>query len=185
MDLTEKVLKSEPVFDGRVINLRVDTVTLPDGNTSIREVIAHPGGVCVMAVDDEENVFMVRQYRYSTKQVLLEIPAGKLEYGEDYFEAAKRELEEEAGVVAENYVYLGYFYPTPAYCEEKIHMYFASGLTKTRQNLDDDEFLEVEKIPYDSLLEMISKGEIIDGKTALAALRAREYIKGEKNYGKQ
>ncbi len=179
MDLTEKTIKSEPVFKGRVIDLRVDTVTLPDSNTSTREVIAHPGGVCVLAVDDEKNVFMVRQYRYPTKQVLLEIPAGKLEYGEDYFEAAKRELEEEAGVIAENYIYLGYFYPTPAYCEEKIHMYFASGLTKTKQNLDDEEFLEVEKIFFDKLLEMISKGEIIDGKTALAALRAREYIKGE------
>lgn len=176
MDLIEKTLKSEPIFKGRVIDLRVDTVTLPDGNVSTREVIAHPGGVCVLAVDEEKNVFMVRQYRYPTKQVLLEIPAGKLEYGEDYFEAAKRELEEEAGVVAENYVYLGYFYPTPAYCEEKIHMYFASGLTKTKQNLDDEEFLEVEKVPYDKLLEMISKGEIIDGKTALAALRARDYI---------
>ena len=176
MDLTEKTLKSEPIFKGRVIDLRVDTVTLPDGNVSTREVIAHPGGVCVLAVDEEKNVFMVRQYRYPTKQVLLEIPAGKLEYGEDYFKAAKRELEEEAGVVAENYVYLGYFYPTPAYCEEKIHMYFASGLTKTKQNLDDEEFLEVEKVPYDKLLEMISKGEIIDGKTALAALRARDYI---------
>ncbi len=185
MELKEKTLKSEPVFDGRVINLRVDTVTLPDGNASTREVIAHPGGVCVVAVDDEKNVYMVRQYRYPTKQVLLEIPAGKLEYGEDHFEAAKRELEEEAGVIAENYVYLGYFYPTPAYCEEKIHMYFASGLTKTKQNLDDEEFLEVEKIPFAELLEMIGKGEIIDGKTALAALRAKEYITGERNYGKQ
>lgn len=179
MDLTEKTVKSEKVFEGRVINLRVDTVTLPDGKLSTREVIAHPGGVCVLAVDDEKNVFMVRQYRYPTNQVLLEIPAGKLEYGEDYFEAAKRELEEEAGVVAENYVYLGYFYPTPAYCEEKIHMYFASGLTKTRQNLDDEEFLEVEKIPYTKLLDMINSGEIIDGKTALAALRSKKYITGE------
>ena len=179
MDLTEKTVKSEKVFEGRVINLRVDTVTLPDGKLSTREVIAHPGGVCVLAVDDEKNVFMVRQYRYPTNQVLLEIPAGKLEYGEDYFEAAKRELEEEAGVVAENYVYLGYFYPTPAYCEEKIHMYLASGLTKTRQNLDDEEFLEVEKIPYTKLLDMINSGEIIDGKTVLAALRSKKYITGE------
>ncbi len=179
MDLTEKTIKSERVFKGRVIDLRVDTVSLPDGSVSTREIIRHPGGVCVLAVDNENNVLMVRQFRKPTNQVLLEIPAGKLEYGEDHFEAAKRELEEEAGVVAENYTYLGYFYPTPAYCEEKIHMYFARGLRETKQNLDDEEFLEVLKVPYKKLCEMIDNCEIIDGKTALAALRAKEYITGE------
>lgn len=176
MDLIEKTIKSEHIFDGKVVDLWIDTVTLPDGSESRREIIRHPGGVCVFAVDDENNVLMVRQFRNPTGQVLLEIPAGKLEYCEDPLEAGKRELEEEAGVVAKEMIPLGYFYPTPAYCGEKIHMYFARSLKRTKQHLDEDEFLEVLKIPYDELYNMVINNEIIDGKTAFVTLRVRQYI---------
>lgn len=177
MDLIEKTKKSEHVFEGSVVDLWIDTVTLPDGKESKREIINHPGGVCMFAVDDDNNVLMVRQFRKPTEQVILEIPAGKLEKGEDPLEAGKRELEEEAGVFADEIIPMGYFYPVPAYCRERIYMYFARSLHEVPQNLDDDEFLEVLKIPYDELYKMVLNNEIIDGKTALATLRAREYVK--------
>lgn len=176
MDLIEKTIKSEQVFDGRVVDLWVDTVVLPDGNESVREIIRHPGGVCVFAVDESDNVYMVKQFRKPTEQVLLEIPAGKLEYGEDPLEAGLRELEEEVGVVAKEIISLGYFYPTPAYCCEKIHMYFARGLQQSKQHLDEDEFLEVLKVPYDELYKKVMNDEILDGKTAYATLKVRQYI---------
>ncbi len=177
MDLTEKTIKSKHVFDGVVVDLWVDEVQLPNGNQGVREIIHHPGGVCVFGVDDNNNVIMVRQFRIATEQVLLEIPAGKLEYGENPLSAAKREFQEETGMVADEIISMGYFYPTPAYCKEKIYMYFAKGLKQQSQNLDDDEFLEVLKIPYKQLYSMVLNNEIIDGKTALATLRAKEYIK--------
>ena len=177
MDFTEKTIKSEHIYEGKVVDLWLDTVMLCDGKEATREIINHHGGVCVLAVDENNEVFMVRQFRKPTEQTLLEIPAGKLEKGEDPLEAGKRELEEEAGVTADEFVSLGYFYPTPAYCRERIYMYFAKGLHKTCQNLDEDEFLEVLKVPYEKLYRMVLNNEITDGKTALAALRAREYIK--------
>ncbi len=177
MDFTEKTLSSRKIFDGRVVKLKIDTVELPDGNEAEREIIEHPGGVCVLAVDDENNVLMVRQYRNGAEDVLLELPAGKLEVGEDHFECGKRELEEETGMVAEHYEYLGFFYPTPAYCQERIHMYFACGLNPSCQKLDEGEFLEVIKIPYSKLYEMALNNEIYDGKTVIAILKAKSYIK--------
>ena len=170
MELKEKTLKSEPVFAGRVIDLRVDTVELPDGNASTREVIAHPGGVCVVAVDDEKNVYMVRQYRYPTNQVLLEIPAGKLEYGEDHFEAAKRELEEEAGYKAEVFEYLGGYYVSPGFTNEVIHVYFADKLTKTQVNPDEDEFLDILELEPEKVYKMVYDNEICDAKSVIGLL---------------
>ncbi len=174
MDLIEKTLKSEHIYDGKVVDLWLDTVLLPDGKEATREVINHPGGVCVLAVDENNNVLTVRQYRKATDDVMLEIPAGKLEYGEDVEKAARRELREETGMIAGNMVYLGYFYPTPAYCREKIHMYFASQLTKTETDLDEDEFLEASPIPFSQLHKMVLSNEITDGKTVLALLKAKE-----------
>lgn len=176
MDLTEKTIGTERIYKGRVVDLRVDTVSLPDGSTSTREIIAHPGGVSMLAVDDEKNVLMVRQFRKPTEQVLLEIPAGKLEYGEDPLEAGIRELEEETGTVASEIIPMGFFYPTPAYCEEKTYMFFARGLKSTKQHLDEGEFLEVVKVPYDELYKLVINDEIPDGKTALAVLKARRHI---------
>ena len=174
MDLIEKTLKSEHIYDGKVVDLWLDNVLLPDGKEATREVINHPGGVCVLAVDENNNVLTVRQYRKATDDVMLEIPAGKLEYGEDVEKAALRELREETGMIAGNMVYLGYFHPTPAYCREKIHMYFASQLTKTETDLDEDEFLEASPIPFSELHKMVLSNEITDGKTVLALLKAKE-----------
>lgn len=176
MDLTEKTVSTERIFDGVVVKLKIDTVSLPDGREATREIIEHPGGVCVLAVDENRNVLMVRQFRKPTEKVMFEIPAGKLEVGENPLEAAIRELEEETGVVPEVIKPMGYFYPTPAYCQEKIYMYYAENLKCSKQNLDDGEFLEVEKIPYDSLYDMVMNDEIDDGKTALATLKAKRYL---------
>lgn len=117
MDLTEKTLASEKIFDGRILHIRRDTVELPDGSKSFREVVDHPGGVCVLALDDENRALLVSQYRYPYEKVLREIPAGKLEYGEDPARAAVRELQEETGAVAGDFRSLGELYPSPATAE--------------------------------------------------------------------
>lgn len=174
MDLIEKTVKSEHIYKGKVVDLWVDTVVLPDGKEAEREVINHPGGVCVLAVDERNNVLTVRQYRKAIDDVMLEIPAGKLEYGENVEDAAKRELREETGMIAEELVYLGYFHPTPAYCKEKIHMYFARGLKETETDLDEDEFVEASTVPFDELYKMVLTNSVTDGKTVLAVLKAKE-----------
>ena len=181
MDLIEKTVNSEHIYDGTVVDLWRDTVILPDGKEAFREVINHPGGVCVLALDENNNVLTVRQFRKATDDIMLEIPAGKLEYGEDVLEAAKRELEEETGMVAGEMISLGYFHPTPAYCREKIYMYFARDLSATAQKLDEDEFLEVLGIPFDELYQMVLNNDITDGKTVLAVLKAKEIVLSEKN----
>ena len=171
MDLTEKTVRKNTVYSGKILNVRCDDALLPDGRPCIREVIEHNGGVCVGALTDEGDMLFVRQYRYVYGQVLLEAPAGKLEKGENHFDAGKRELEEETGYVADDYKYLGVFYPSPGYCGEKIHLYSAKKLSKTQMNPDDDEFLEVVKIPLAKAKEMVLNGEIPDGKTQALVLR--------------
>ncbi len=176
MNLKEIQTNSTPLFQGCVLNLRKDTVTLPNGETAFREVIEHNGGACVAALDDNGNLLMVRQYRYAAGETMWEIPAGKLEKGEDPLVCAARELEEEAGYTAKELIPLGYFFPTPAYCQEKIYMYYAKELTPTKQNLDEDEFLEVDAIPFEKAIKMVNNGKIIDGKTQLAILKVKELL---------
>ena len=138
MELTEKTLSSEKIFDGRILHVRRDTIELPDGSRGYREVVDHHGGVCVLALDDENRVLMVSQYRYPYEKVLREIPAGKLEYGEDPTQAAIRELKEETGAVAGDFRSLGELYPSPGYCGEVIRMYLARDLTFGETHLDKD-----------------------------------------------
>ncbi len=176
MDFTEKTISTERIFEGRIINLKVDTVTLPNGNTSTRELVEHPGGVGIIAVDDNKNVLMVTQFRKPFEEIVLEIPAGKLNYGEDALECGKRELEEETGYTAKNYVPLGIYYPTPGYCLEKIHIYLATDLVKTHQHLDEDEFLDVHTMPLDELVKMVMENKINDAKTAIAILKAKNIL---------
>ena len=171
MHLEEKKLSSEKIFDGVVVKLQRDTVLLEDGNTATREVIMHPGGVGILPLDDEGYVYMVRQFRYPHGRVMLEIPAGKMEWGENPLDTAKRELKEEIGADAKEFINLYPLIPTPAYCGEVTHLYFAKGLTFSSQHLDEDEFLDVEKIPLSDLVEMVMNGEIIDGKTQAAILK--------------
>ena len=171
MELFEKTLKQKYEYQGRIINLRVDTAQLPNGKECTREVVEHGGGVTVAALSENNELYLVRQFRYPYQEELLETPAGKLEKGEDPFEAGKRELEEEAGVTAEDYYDLGLFYPTPGYCGEVIHLYAAKRLKETNQNLDEDEFLNVEKIPIEKAVEMVLNNEIKDGKTQAIVLK--------------
>lgn len=171
MKLEEKRLSGELVYDGKIIKVWRDEAELENGKTALREVVKHPGGVCVVALDDEENVLFVRQFRYPHGKVLLEIPAGKLEYGEDHRECGLRELREETGCTCDSFEYLGSLLPTPAYDTEVIHMYLARGLHGGAQDLDEDEFLEVEKIPLQKAAEMILNNEIADAKTQTAILK--------------
>lgn len=176
MDFTEKTLNEKVVFEGRIITLHVDDVELPDGSASIREVVEHSGGVCVAALTEDMKLKFVRQFRYPYKRVLLELPAGKLEKGENPLTAGIRELEEECGVVADKVVSLGQVYPTVAYCSEVIHLFLATGLHETEQHLDEGEFLDIEEIELKTAAEMVMNGEISDSKTVALILKiARIY----------
>ena len=176
MHLEEKTLSSKQVYDGKVVKLFVDEAELEDGSVMGREVIKHPGGVCVVPLDSDGNVLFVKQYRYPHHQVLTEIPAGKLEWGESHHECGLRELKEETGCTCDEYTYLGNLLPTPAYCGEVIHMYLAQGLHYGEQDLDEGEFIEIEKIPLEKAVEMIMNNEISDAKTQLAILKAKLYL---------
>lgn len=173
MDLIEKTLFSEKIFDGRILHVRRDTVLLPDGGEAAREVVDHPGGVCVLALDEENRALLVSQFRYPYEKVLREVPAGKLEYGEDPARAAIRELEEETGAVAGEFRSLGELYPSPGYCGEVIRMYLARDLTFGETHLDKDEFLNLERIPFDRLVEQVLSGEIRDAKTIAVTLKGK------------
>lgn len=177
MELFEKKLTSKQVFDGVVVKLFVDEVELPDGKKSVREVVRHPGAVCVIPIDENGDVIMIKQFRYPFEEVLYEIPAGKLEIGEDPYEAAKRELEEETGVNASKIEYIGTMYTTVAILDEKIHMYLATGITYKDAHPDEGEFLEVEKIPLSTLVNMVMDGKIPDSKTQIAILKAEKLLK--------
>ena len=179
MHLEEKTLSSEQKFDGRVVKLFVDKAELENGEVVSREVIRHPGGVCVLPLDEDNNVLFVEQFRYPHGRVLLEIPAGKLEYGEKHYDCGLRELKEETGCTCDRYDYLGSLIPTPAYCGEGIHMYLARGLHYGAQKLDDDEFLDVKKIPLEKAVEMIMNNEIADSKTQIAILKTKLLLEKE------
>ena len=173
MNLIETMTESQLIFDGHVVHLYKDTVKLPDGNLGYREYVKHIGAVCVVPITDEGEVILERQFRYAVDQVLTEIPAGKLDYpGEDWTEAALRELREETGAVPSELIDLGDYYGSPAIMGERIRMFLAKGLTFTSDDLDEDEFLEVFWMPLDKAVEAVLKGEIPDGKTQCGILRA-------------
>ena len=169
----ETMLRRESVFEGRVIHVTLDEVRLENGKTAMREIVRHHGGACVAALTEDDQLCFVRQFRYAYEKELLELPAGKLEAGEDPFLAAKRELEEEMGVTADSYVALGEFYPTCGYCNEVIHLYAAKGLHRTAQHLDPDEFVTTLTIPFGEAEQMALDGRINDGKTIAAIFRLR------------
>lgn len=174
MNLEEKQISAEYMYKGRIINLRKDNALLPNGKTALREVIEHPGGVCVAALTDNNEVLFVKQFRYPYFETILEIPAGKRDKGnENPLECGIRELKEETGAVAKRFIPLGELYPSPGYCGEIIWLYAATGLTFEEQNLDEDEFLSVEKIPLEKAVEMILSGEIKDAKTQAAVLKLK------------
>ncbi len=177
MNFTEKQLNSEYIYKGKIINLRRDNALMPNGNTSTREVVEHKGGVCVAALTDDNEILFVRQFRYPYMEQVLEIPAGKRDsLDEEPLECGKRELREETGAEAQNIFSLGQLYPTPGYCNEIIWMYGATGLTFGEQELDENEFLNVEKIPLEKAVDMVLSGEIKDAKTQTAVLKIK-YLK--------
>jgi len=174
--LTEEVLSSDPRFIGRVFSVEVQDVRLPDGRLSKREVVRHPGGACVVALDDEQNLFLVRQHRVGTGDTTRELPAGKLDIPEDPLECARRELAEETSVIAEQWDLLSRYYPSPGYTDEVISIYLARGLSKAYARPDDGEFLTVEKIHLTDALNQIRDGLITDGKTCLGIYMAADFI---------
>lgn len=167
----EKTLLSETIYDGKIIRVVKDTVELENGKKAAREVVQHPGGVCVLALTEKDEVLFVRQFRYPYGEEVLELPAGKREYGEDPSLCGRRELEEETGFSAGEWREFGKLYPTPGYCGEVIHLFLAKGLVPTAQHLDEDEFLDVVKIPFSKALQMVLDGELPDAKTQIALLK--------------
>lgn len=173
MELEEKTVSSRLIFDGKVVHLYKDTVRLPDGTESVREYVKHIGAVCILPLTDDGEVILERQYRYAVRQILTEIPAGKLDApDEDPLEAAKRELREETGATAREMIPLGDYYGSPAILGERIRMFLAKGLTFGETEFDEDEFLEVFRLPLDEAEAAVLRGEIPDGKTQAAILRA-------------
>ena len=172
-NLTEIKTGSQEIFDGVILHLYKDTVQLPNGKPAIREVIRHVGAVGVIPVTDDGKVIVERQFRYPLNRVITEIPAGKLDsFTEDRLSAAKRELEEETGYTAKEWISMGDYFPTPAYCDERITLYLARGLEQGKRHLDEDEFLNFEAVPLAALVADVMEGRITDGKTQVAVLKA-------------
>lgn len=167
-NLEEKTISTEKIFTGKIISLQVDQVQLPNGNTSAREIVKHPGAVAILAVTPEERLLLVRQFRKPLERTIYEIPAGKREKGEDPKVCAERELEEETGYKANEWKHLVSFYTSPGFADEYLHVYQASGLTRGQVNLDQDEFVELVEWTLEECLQAIQTGEICDAKTVTA-----------------
>lgn len=179
-NLMEKTIRRSTAFQGCLLRLDVDQVELPDGNTAPREYIRHPGGVGVVALTEQNEVLLVRQYRYPYGEILTEIPAGKRDPGEEPLVTGMRELEEETGYRAANYTPLGTLYPTPGCCDEVVYLYLATGLTAADAHPDEDEFLEVERCPLDEMVARVMAGEITDAKTQIGILKTKLLLDSRK-----
>ncbi len=168
--LEEKTISSQRIFEGKMIRLRVDTVELPNGDTTTREVVEHPGAVAVIALTEQGELLLVRQYRHPTREVLLEIPAGKRDPGESPLACARRELEEETGYRAQQWRVLFSYYTSPGFSDELLYIVHGSDLVKGDAHTDEEEFIEVVTLPLAEALNMIDRGEIRDAKTIIGIL---------------
>ena len=176
--LEEVKIASKEIFDGHILHVYKDTVELPNGKEASRELIRHIGAVAVVPLTDDGNVIVERQFRYPLGQVITEIPAGKLDsFDEDRLEAIKRELREETGYVADEWMELGDYHPAAAYTDERITLYLATGLHKGERDLDEDEFLDVIEVPLIDLVKDVAAGKITDGKTQVAILKTYLLLK--------
>jgi ADP-ribose pyrophosphatase len=175
--LIETTLKSKEIYDGRLLNVFVDTIRLPDGSQSTRDWIRHPGACAIVPVFDDQTVMLIQQFRYPMKQIFYEVPAGKIDSGESAESTARRELEEECGLICNNLDYAGHFYPGIGYSDEVIHVYVATGLKEISSKTDDDEFVINHRIPFKEAQQMISDGIISDGKTICAFNRTINWWK--------
>ena len=176
MKKTYEIIDSQVAFKGKVIDVKLDTISLPDGNTVKREVVLRGDATAVVPIDKDGNVVLVEQYRHPALSMVLEIPAGMLEKGEDPKECAIRELEEETSLIAKSITHMTTIYPAIGICTEKIHIYLAKDLKQGKFNFDDDEFIEVKKIPLEEAINMIYTGQIIDSKTIVGLLACKKYL---------
>lgn len=177
MELTERTVEHTRPYEGVIVDVDLDKAVLPNGRIATREVVVHPGGVAVLPLNDDGTVTVVRQYRYPFSQVLTEIPAGKLDPGEEPRTGALRELKEEIGAQVGELIDLGAIYPSPGFCQEVLYLYLARDLTYGDCCPDEDEFLEVARVPFDSLAEQVMGGGIRDGKTVAAVLKTKLLLK--------
>ena len=179
MEHFEKTVESQVLYQGKIVTLRRDVALLENGKTALREVVEHPGGVCVLPLEADGTVYTVKQFRYPFSRVIEELPAGKLDGPEAHREGAIRELSEEVGLEAGELIYLGGILTSPGFCTEVLHIYLARDLRHGAQHLDEDEFLSVERTTLDDLTERVMSGEIEDAKTALAVLKVKEFLSRE------
>lgn len=176
MQLTEKTLQSNLKFDGKIIKVYLDDIELPNGKTATREFVKHNGGAGVLPISKDGKIALVKQFRYPYKEVIYEIPAGKIDLGEKPFDCVVRELKEEVGGVSNNIIDLGIVYPSPGYTSEKIYIYLAKDTVYQTQHLDEDEFLNVEYFDLNQVLQMIDDNQIKDSKTIIAVLKSLKYF---------
>ena len=176
MNFEEKTISSEYVYKGKVIDVKRDEVVISNGHPAEREVVEHTGGVVILAIKNKK-ILTVKQYRYPLKKVSVELPAGKLERGEDPDFASKRELREETGYIAKDWKSLGYIFTSPGFCDEKLYLYLAQNLEYDKLCPDEDEIIEADEVTIEDLLKMVDNGIINDSKTICAIMRAREYLK--------
>lgn len=177
MKLTEKTLARNDMYRGKILDFHVDRAELENGRVVTRECVDHPGGVCVAALTKDNGLYFVRQYRYPYHEVVPELPAGKLERGEDPLEAGKRELREETGVVGEGYADCGRLYPSPGYTNEIIYLYACRAAMRGEDDLDAGEFLEAEVVPLEKAVAMVMSGEITDAKTQVLVLKTEKLLR--------
>ncbi|WP_018128112.1 NUDIX domain-containing protein [Balneola vulgaris] len=169
--LLEEKITSKAVYKGKLLHVYQDKVSLPNGDSSLREWIKHPGACAIVPIYENGDILMLHQFRYAAQQVFMEVPAGKIDTGESILETATRELKEETGLEAEKLEYIGHFYPAIGYANEVIHIYAATGLHQSESDRDEDEFLELFRIPFKEAIDKVYTGEINDAKTMACLLR--------------
>jgi len=175
----EKVIASQPVYDGRAVSLRVDTVSMPDGRQTTREVVVHSDCVAIIAVDEADNILLVNQFRYAVGKDLLEIPAGGIEPGEDEQTTVTRELREETGYAPAKVVRLGGFYSSPGFCNEYLHLYLATGLSYSPLHAEDTDSISLVRVPVAEVYDLIDSGAICDAKSIIGLLTFRQLCQGK------